>query len=70
AEITAGAGWPAAAGAVVTGHLPAGPDATAVLRLGADLHRLRAALAAEGVASTLLVPPAPTADGGLALLAL
>ncbi|MEV7229430.1 coenzyme F420-0:L-glutamate ligase [Polymorphospora sp. NPDC051019] len=70
AEITAGAGWPAAAGTVVTGHLPAGPDATAVLRLGADLHRLRAALAAEGVASTLLVPPAPTADGGLALLAL
>ncbi|MEV0392702.1 coenzyme F420-0:L-glutamate ligase [Polymorphospora rubra] len=70
AEITAIAGWPASAGTVVTCHLPGTPDGAALVRLGADLHRLRAALAAEGVASTLLVPPAPTGAGGHALLAL
>jgi coenzyme F420-0:L-glutamate ligase/coenzyme F420-1:gamma-L-glutamate ligase len=41
-------------------------DAPALIRLGADIHRLRAALAAEGVASTLL----PGTSGWLAVLAL
>jgi coenzyme F420-0:L-glutamate ligase/coenzyme F420-1:gamma-L-glutamate ligase len=42
-----------------------GADATpaALMRLGADVHRLRAALAAEGIASTLL-----TEDAGLRLV--
>jgi coenzyme F420-0:L-glutamate ligase/coenzyme F420-1:gamma-L-glutamate ligase len=43
---------------------PAQPTPAAFLRLGADAQRLRAALAAEGVASAVL------ADHGGALLAL
>ncbi|MFY1673071.1 coenzyme F420-0:L-glutamate ligase [Plantactinospora sp. WMMB334] len=42
---------------------PAGADPGALIRFGADLHRLRAALAAEGIGSALLPPP-PAADGG------
>jgi coenzyme F420-0:L-glutamate ligase/coenzyme F420-1:gamma-L-glutamate ligase len=34
---------------------PPARDAAALVRFGADLHRLRAALAAEGVASTVAV---------------
>jgi coenzyme F420-0:L-glutamate ligase / coenzyme F420-1:gamma-L-glutamate ligase len=41
-------------------------DASALIRLGSDIHRLRAALAAEGVASTLR----PGTSGALAVLAL
>lgn len=41
-------------------------DPSALIRLGADIHRLRAALAAEGVASTLL----PGTPGALAVLAI
>ncbi|HYN93230.1 MAG TPA: coenzyme F420-0:L-glutamate ligase [Pilimelia sp.] len=57
-------------GALIAAHLD-GPtaDTTALLLLGADLHRLRAALAAQGLASTIL--PAPAGDPGapLALVA-
>jgi coenzyme F420-0:L-glutamate ligase/coenzyme F420-1:gamma-L-glutamate ligase len=38
----------------ITVRLAAPPDGTALVRLGADLHRLRAALAAEGLASTVV----------------
>jgi coenzyme F420-0:L-glutamate ligase / coenzyme F420-1:gamma-L-glutamate ligase len=41
-------------------------DASSLVRLGADIHRLRAALAAEGIATALR----PGADGALAVLAL
>ncbi|HEX5595797.1 MAG TPA: coenzyme F420-0:L-glutamate ligase [Micromonosporaceae bacterium] len=50
-------GWPAAATAAVTGTVAAGQDPAALIRFGADLHRLRLALAAEGVASAVLSPP-------------
>jgi coenzyme F420-0:L-glutamate ligase/coenzyme F420-1:gamma-L-glutamate ligase len=46
-------------------HSPA-TDTDALIRLGADIHRLRAALAAEGIATALQ----PGADGALAVLAL
>jgi coenzyme F420-0:L-glutamate ligase / coenzyme F420-1:gamma-L-glutamate ligase len=42
-------------GGVVLHLSPAGTGATALIRLGADAHRLRAALAAEGVASEALI---------------
>ncbi|WP_422773336.1 coenzyme F420-0:L-glutamate ligase [Plantactinospora sp. WMMC1484] len=42
---------------------PTGPDPDALIRFGADLHRLRAALAAEGIGSALL-PALPAAGGG------
>jgi len=42
----------------IAAHPPADADPAALVRFGADLHRLRAALAAEGIAST----PRPTAD--------
>ncbi|MGW4497173.1 coenzyme F420-0:L-glutamate ligase [Micromonospora sp. NPDC004336] len=58
--VAAVAGWPAGATALVLGS-PADPAGPAELvRFGADLHRLRAALAAEGVASLPLPPPAGT----------
>ncbi|MFG3697466.1 coenzyme F420-0:L-glutamate ligase [Micromonospora sp. NPDC047620] len=58
--VTAVPGWPAEAAALVLGSpaAPAGP--AELVRFGADLHRLRAALAAEGVASLPLPPPAGT----------
>ncbi|MEQ4301246.1 coenzyme F420-0:L-glutamate ligase [Plantactinospora sp. B6F1] len=45
---------------------PAGGDPAVLIRFGADLHRLRAALAAEGLGSAVL--PAPAGEIGAALL--
>jgi len=50
-------GWPAAATGAVTCRIPNPRDPQALIRCGADLHRLRAALAAEGVGSTVLTAP-------------
>ncbi|MEU1751263.1 coenzyme F420-0:L-glutamate ligase [Micromonospora matsumotoense] len=50
-------GWPAGATALVLGAAPTPVDQPDLVRFGADLHRLRIALAAEGVPSTLLPPP-------------
>ncbi|MEH1097705.1 coenzyme F420-0:L-glutamate ligase [Micromonospora sp. CPCC 205561] len=61
-------GWPAEATALLLGSpaTPAGP--ADLVRFGADLQRLRTALAAEGVASLLLPPPpGTTASACLAL---
>ncbi|PZF83961.1 coenzyme F420-0:L-glutamate ligase, partial [Micromonospora deserti] len=57
-------GWPAAATALVLGSpaTPGGPDD--LVRFGTDLQRLRTALAAEGIGSTLLPPPAGSTAGG------
>ncbi|MEU4772349.1 coenzyme F420-0:L-glutamate ligase [Micromonospora sp. NPDC023644] len=54
-------GWPAEATTLLLGSpaTPAGP--TDLVRFGADLQRLRTALAAEGVASLLIPPPPGTA---------
>lgn len=41
---------------------PAAADPTALIRFGADVHRLRAALAAESLASALHYPASPAAD--------
>jgi coenzyme F420-0:L-glutamate ligase/coenzyme F420-1:gamma-L-glutamate ligase len=60
--------WPAAATSAITCGLPENPDPAALIRLGADLHRLRAALAAEDVRSAVLPPP--TGSGLAAVLAL
>ncbi|MEU4339192.1 coenzyme F420-0:L-glutamate ligase [Micromonospora lupini] len=73
AEVRAGLvaevpGWPADASALVLGTAPAPLDPMDLVRFGADLHRLRIALAAEGVRSTLLPPPAGSpASAALAL---
>ncbi|MEU0552309.1 coenzyme F420-0:L-glutamate ligase [Micromonospora sp. NPDC005979] len=73
AEVRAGLvaevpGWPADATALVLGTAPAPVDPMDLVRFGADLHRLRVALAAEGVGSTLLPPPAGSpASAALAL---
>jgi coenzyme F420-0:L-glutamate ligase / coenzyme F420-1:gamma-L-glutamate ligase len=62
-------GWPATATALVLGQAPGDAASPAELvRLGADLHRLRAALAAAGVASTLLSAPAGSTAGALLAL--
>ncbi|AVT31444.1 coenzyme F420-0:L-glutamate ligase [Plantactinospora sp. BC1] len=45
---------------------PAGTDPGVLIRFGADLHRLRAALAAEGLGSAVL--PAPAGQVGATLL--
>ncbi|MEW2383153.1 coenzyme F420-0:L-glutamate ligase [Micromonospora sp. NPDC047707] len=60
--------WPAGATTLVLGS-PATPvDPFGLVRFGADVHRLRAALAAEGLRSTLLPPPPGTpATAALAL---
>ncbi|WKU04263.1 coenzyme F420-0:L-glutamate ligase [Micromonospora sp. HUAS LYJ1] len=50
-------GWPAGATGLVLGAAPTPVDQPDLVRFGADLHRLRIALAAEGVPSTLLPPP-------------
>jgi coenzyme F420-0:L-glutamate ligase/coenzyme F420-1:gamma-L-glutamate ligase len=52
-------GWPAGATAMVDCLPPAAVTPAALIRFGADVHRLRAALAAEGMASTVLTPPDP-----------
>ncbi|MET8250048.1 coenzyme F420-0:L-glutamate ligase [Micromonospora sp. NPDC005197] len=73
AEVRAGLvaevpGWPADASALVLGTAPAPVDPMDLVRFGADLHRLRVALTAEGVRSTLLPPPAGSpASAALAL---
>ncbi|SCF34390.1 coenzyme F420-0:L-glutamate ligase / coenzyme F420-1:gamma-L-glutamate ligase [Micromonospora matsumotoense] len=50
-------GWPTGATALLLGTAPTPVDQPDLVRFGADLHRLRIALAAEGVPSTLLPPP-------------
>ncbi|MEU1688641.1 coenzyme F420-0:L-glutamate ligase [Micromonospora sp. NPDC005707] len=50
-------GWPGRATGLVLGAPPAPVDAADLVRFGADLQRLRTALAAEGVPSALLPPP-------------
>lgn len=61
-------GWPATATGLVLGAAPTPVDRADLVRFGADLQRLRTALAAEGVGSTLLPPPADTtASATLAL---
>ncbi|MGC4894797.1 coenzyme F420-0:L-glutamate ligase [Micromonospora sp. DT31] len=61
-------GWPASATGLVLGAAPTPIDRADLVRFGADVQRLRTALAAEGVASTLLPPPTgSTASAALAL---
>ncbi|KWV30043.1 coenzyme F420-0:L-glutamate ligase [Micromonospora rifamycinica] len=50
-------GWPAGATGLVLGAAPTPVDQPDLVRFGADLHRLRIALAAEGIGSALLPPP-------------
>ncbi len=50
-------GWPAAATGLLLGAAPTPLDPADLVRFGADVQRLRAALAAEGVGSDLLPPP-------------
>ncbi|MEO3816690.1 coenzyme F420-0:L-glutamate ligase [Plantactinospora sp. B24E8] len=65
--VTAPAGTPAVTdGTAVLDCRPPATGPTALIRFGADLHRLRAALAAEGVDSGVL--PAPDGDIGVFLL--
>ncbi|MBY8872164.1 coenzyme F420-0:L-glutamate ligase [Micromonospora sp. PLK6-60] len=61
-------GWPVRATGLILGAAPTPVDRPDLVRFGADLHRLRAALAAEGVPTTLLPPP--TGSTALATLAL
>ncbi|HEX7744691.1 MAG TPA: coenzyme F420-0:L-glutamate ligase [Micromonosporaceae bacterium] len=51
-------GWPAGATGMITCGPAAAGDRADLVRFGADLHRLRIALAVEDVASALLPPPA------------
>ncbi|MEV1332293.1 coenzyme F420-0:L-glutamate ligase [Micromonospora costi] len=61
-------GWPQEATALVLGSPPTPVDPSDLVRFGADLHRLRIALAVEGIPSLLLPPPgASTASAALAL---
>ncbi|MFJ8577068.1 coenzyme F420-0:L-glutamate ligase [Micromonospora sp. NPDC093277] len=61
-------GWPEPAGGLVLGAPPAPVDAADLVRFGADLQRLRTALAAEGISSALLPAPAgSTASAALAV---
>ncbi|MEU3452747.1 coenzyme F420-0:L-glutamate ligase [Micromonospora sp. NPDC006766] len=61
-------GWPEHAGGLVLGAPPTPVDQAELVRFGADLQRLRTALAAEGVPSALLPPPAgSTASAALAV---
>ncbi|MFC3504519.1 coenzyme F420-0:L-glutamate ligase [Micromonospora krabiensis] len=61
-------GWPDRATTLVLGSPPTPVDTTDLVRFGADVHRLRVALAVEGVPSLLLPPPAgSTASAALAL---
>ncbi|MFI2714328.1 coenzyme F420-0:L-glutamate ligase [Micromonospora sp. NPDC018662] len=60
--------WPTTATGLLLGAAPTPVDRPDLVRFGADLQRLRTALAAEGVGSTLLPPPAgTTASATLAL---
>ncbi|SCL35456.1 coenzyme F420-0:L-glutamate ligase / coenzyme F420-1:gamma-L-glutamate ligase [Micromonospora pallida] len=61
-------GWPAAATGLVLGEAPTPVSQPDLVRFGADTQRLRAALAAHGVPSLLLPPPAgSTASAALAV---
>ncbi|MFG1952128.1 coenzyme F420-0:L-glutamate ligase [Micromonospora sp. NPDC048830] len=61
-------GWPERATGLILGEPAAPVDPADLVRLGADLQRLRTALAAEGVPSALLPPPAgSTASACLAI---
>ncbi|MFE9653004.1 coenzyme F420-0:L-glutamate ligase [Micromonospora sp. NPDC006431] len=61
-------GWPAHASGLVLGAPPAPVDQGALVRFGADLQRLRTALAAEGISSAVFPPPAgSTASAAVAL---
>ncbi|MEU8070516.1 coenzyme F420-0:L-glutamate ligase [Micromonospora sp. NPDC049151] len=61
-------GWPPSATGLLLGAAPTPVGRADLVRFGADLQRLRAALAAEGVDSTLLPPPSgSTASATLAL---
>ncbi|MEU5786632.1 coenzyme F420-0:L-glutamate ligase [Micromonospora purpureochromogenes] len=61
-------GWPAEATGLILGSAPTPVDRPDLVRFGADLQRLRTALAAEGVPSALLPPPAgSTASACLAI---
>ncbi|MGC1213721.1 MAG: F420-0--gamma-glutamyl ligase, partial [Micromonospora sp.] len=61
-------GWSEQASGLVLGAPPAPVDQADLVRFGADLQRLRTALAAEGVPSALLPPPAgSTASAALAI---
>ncbi|ATO14929.1 coenzyme F420-0:L-glutamate ligase [Micromonospora sp. WMMA2032] len=61
-------GWPASATGLVLGAAPTPVGRADLVRFGADLQRLRTALAAEGIGSALLPPPAgSTASATLAL---
>ncbi|MBO4164767.1 MULTISPECIES: coenzyme F420-0:L-glutamate ligase [Micromonospora] len=50
-------GWPVGASGLLLGAAPTPVDQPDLVRFGVDLHRLRIALAAEGIPSTLLPPP-------------
>lgn len=61
-------GWPVCATGLILGEPPTPVDRADLVRFGADLHRLRSALAAQGVSSALLPPPAGgTASAALAI---
>ncbi|NES15227.1 MULTISPECIES: coenzyme F420-0:L-glutamate ligase [Micromonospora] len=61
-------GWPERATGLVLGAAPTPVDPADLVRFGADLQRLRTALAAEGVPSALLPPPTgSTASAALAI---
>jgi coenzyme F420-0:L-glutamate ligase/coenzyme F420-1:gamma-L-glutamate ligase len=62
--VTAAEVVPAGASAALLVTAPPGAGPAVWMRLGADAHRLRAALAAEGVRSTVL----PQGDGLLVAL--
>ncbi|WP_229399682.1 coenzyme F420-0:L-glutamate ligase [Micromonospora okii] len=68
ALVAAVPGWPERAADLVLGEPPAPADRADLVRFGADVQRLRTALAAEGVPSALLPAPAGgTAGAALAL---
>jgi coenzyme F420-0:L-glutamate ligase/coenzyme F420-1:gamma-L-glutamate ligase len=57
--------WPETATGMILCRVAQPPDPGVLIRLGADLHRLRAALAAEGIASTTLAPPRGAAEAAV-----
>ncbi|XTZ15715.1 coenzyme F420-0:L-glutamate ligase [Micromonospora echinospora] len=61
-------GWPATATGLILGEAPTPVSQPDLVRFGADTQRLRSALAAHGVPSLLLPPPAGgTASAALAI---
>ncbi|SCG41425.1 coenzyme F420-0:L-glutamate ligase [Micromonospora inositola] len=61
-------GWPERASGLLLGAPPTPVDQPDLVRFGADLQRLRTALAAEGISSALLPPPVgSTASAALAI---